>query len=107
QEQREELREEARGAAHEGLGPVGEERLPGGGRRQEGCSWGQQKNAPAAKREPHQQPEAEQDAEEAHRVRRPPKGRRGRGTNAVPDPRRAWRERTPPSGAPRRAACKG
>jgi lambda family phage portal protein len=34
QEQREELRQEARGAAHEGLGPVCERRLARGGRRE-------------------------------------------------------------------------
>ena len=70
QEQRKELRQEAGRATHEGLGPMGEQRLPCGGSCEQGRSWGQQQHAPAAKSQPDEQRQTEQDAKEAHRVSR-------------------------------------
>ena len=57
----------ARGAAHEGLRPVGQQRLAGEQRRDQGRQRRQQQHAPAAEGERDQQAEAEQDAEKSHR----------------------------------------
>ena len=50
-----------RGAAHEGLRPVGEQRLAGQRRRRGARGRRQQQHAPAAEREPDQKRQAEQD----------------------------------------------
>src|SRR5262249_2345198 len=71
QKQREELRQEDRRTAHEGLGPVGEQRLQRerGGKQRGGRS--EKEHAPAAQREPYEQRQSEQDPNETHRVIRP------------------------------------
>src|SRR5262249_15240665 len=66
QEDGEELREESRGAGHEGLRPVREQRLArerGGG---EGGERGEQQHAPASVRKTYEEREREQDADESH-----------------------------------------
>src|SRR5215831_5468474 len=54
QKQREELRQESRRAAHEGLCPVGEQRLQreDGGKQRGG--WSEKEHAPAAQRQPYE-----------------------------------------------------
>ena len=67
---REELGEEARRAAHEGLGPVGEQRFAREGGRDRGRDRGEQQHAPAPIGERDQQCEADEDPGEAqHRIR--------------------------------------
>ena len=63
---RKKLREKPRGASHEGLRPVREQRLPGEGGRDQGRRGRKQEHAPAAKGEPDQQPKANQNAGEPH-----------------------------------------
>jgi len=55
QKQRDELRQETRGAAHEGLRPVGKQRLACERSGQQGGRRSEQKHAPAAECEPYQQ----------------------------------------------------
>jgi hypothetical protein len=66
QKQRKELRQESRGAAHEGLRPVGEQRLAAKGGGNERCGWRQHQHAPAAEREPDQKQQTDEDAEQSH-----------------------------------------
>ena len=54
--ERKELREELRGAAHEGLGPMGKERLACRGSSNEGGGRSQQQHAPAAIGQPDEKP---------------------------------------------------
>ena len=63
QKQRKELREEARRADHEGLRPVGEQRLAGEQRCDQGRERRQQQHAPAPEGERDQKAEPDQDAE--------------------------------------------
>jgi hypothetical protein len=63
QEQRKELRNEACGRTHEGLGPVGEQWIARESRRDQCRDGRQPEHAPAAKSQPDEQSEAEQDAE--------------------------------------------
>jgi hypothetical protein len=56
EKEREELREELRGAAHEGFRPMGKQRLPCGGSRDEGRGRRQQQHAPAAIGQPDEKP---------------------------------------------------
>src|SRR5262245_4370033 len=105
QKQREELRQEGRRAAHEGLRPVGEQRLQreGGGKQSGG--WSEQEHAPAAQREPYEQRQSEQDPDEAHGVRRLQATRRGRRWSVAPDRRRGLAGMRHLRGAPHRATC--
>ena len=60
QKQRKELSEKAGSSSHEGLRPVGEERLAGERGSDERSSGSEQKHAPAAKGKCHEKPKAEQ-----------------------------------------------
>ena len=66
QKQRKELRQKRRGAAHEGLRPVGEQRLAAKGGGNERRGWRQHQHAPAAEREPDEKQQADKDAEQSH-----------------------------------------
>ena len=66
QENRKELRDELRGAAHERLRPVGEEGFSCGRSRNQCDSRGEQKYAPAAKRKPDQKPKGCKYTEKTH-----------------------------------------
>ncbi len=101
QKQREELREELRGAAHEGLGPVRKKRLAGSQSSDQSCKWRDQQHAPAAIGQEDEQSEADEDAEKSHepRVRCDREGRRGRGWSACRGRPSAPRGTLAPSGA--------
>ena len=64
QKNREELREKLRRASHEGLRPVRKQRFARESRGDKGGSGCQQEHAPSLEREPYEQPEADQDADE-------------------------------------------
>ena len=86
---REELHDELRGAAHEGLRPVGEQRLPGESGGEDGGGRSEQKHAPAPIREPDQQSERDKNAEQSHCVRPAAAKRRYRGWSGARDPKHA------------------
>jgi hypothetical protein len=87
QKQRKELRQESRGAAHEGLRPVGEQRLAAKGGGEERRGRRQHQYAPAAESEPNQKQQADKNAEKSHLNTRSA-ARRDRRWSACRDARR-------------------
>ena len=63
---REELHDEACGASHEGLRPMGEQWLAGQSRREDGGGGREKQNAPAAIGEPDQKTERDKNAQKSH-----------------------------------------